>query len=48
MCKRIFSGTPREPFHFWSAPSKESLHVALLALAIAGNEYAQVLQQQQN
>jgi hypothetical protein len=35
-------GTPREPLHFWSAPSKESLHVALLALAIAGNKYAQI------
>ncbi|RYG65727.1 hypothetical protein EON64_11320, partial [archaeon] len=27
--------------HLFSAPSKESIHVALLALAIDGNEYAQ-------
>lgn len=30
------------PLHYWSAPSKEAIHVGILALALAGNERAEL------
>lgn len=36
------TGQLREKPHNWSAPSKESLHLNLLALVLDGNEYAQL------
>lgn len=36
------TGLPTQPLHFWTAASKESLHMMMLTLAINGNEYAKI------
>lgn len=37
-----FTGEPTSPLHYWSASSKESIHLMLLARALAGDAYARI------
>jgi len=42
------TGGLADPLHYWSAPSKESIHLMLLAQALEGNDYAQIFVSPQN
>jgi len=42
------TGLLADPQHYWSAPSKESIHLMLLAQAIEGNPYAQIFVSPEN
>lgn len=35
------TGEPTSPLHYWTAPSKESIHLMMLAKALDGNAFAQ-------
>jgi hypothetical protein len=36
------TGEPAAPLHYWTAASKESIHMMMLARALEGNEYARI------
>lgn len=36
------TGQPASPLHYWTAASKESIHLMMLAKALAGNSYARI------